>query len=247
MGLLCSIRQRMVKVIFHKRTWLTLLLLLCIKALYAQALIAVLFGGKIKNQHIKLGVLVGATGSWITETESQQPRIGVALGAYTAYVLNEKWEVCMYIVAKSPKGGKSINYENSFIVPEDTALVNTSFNRWITYINAAPVIRYKLTPSFALALGPQVAARARSTDIYEHSTDQGKLSYHYNSKDYIHRLDAGAVFDAQYTMMKGKGMRLNLQYYWGLTNLYKDNPAGLRGSNQQFILSVGIPIGTTGN
>lgn len=226
-----------------KITTTLVLLLLLAETARSQALIAILFGGKVKNQHLSFGVVVGATDSWISGADAQKVRIGLGIGAYTAYNINSKWEACMYIVAKSPKGSRSLPYDNSFVVPEDTALVGTDFKRFITYISVAPLIRYRLSPSFAVGLGPQGSLRAKATDLYEHDSDQGKLSYKYDPKDYIHRIDGGAVFDLQYTLMKGKGMRINVQYYWGMGNLYKDNPAALRGKNQQVLLAVGIPIG----
>lgn len=220
-----------------------LLLLLLAQTVRSQALIAILFGGKVKNEHLSFGVVVGATDSWISGADAQKVRISLGIGAYTAYNINAKWEACMYIVAKSPKGSRDLAYDNSFVVPEDTALEGTNFKRFVTYASAAPLIRYRISPSFAVAAGPQGSLRLKATDIYEHDSDQGTLSYKYDSKHYIHRIDGGAAFDVQYTLMKGKGMRINLQYYWGMGNIYKENPAGVRGKNQQLLLSVGIPIG----
>jgi Outer membrane protein beta-barrel domain len=218
-----------------------LLLLMGCQAVHGQALIALLFGKKITNDRLKLGIVLGASSSWIAAASGQQPRYGFAIGAYTTYDINTHWQFAMDIIMKSPKGAKGLRYENTFITPDDPQLVGTEINRKVTYLTVAPLIRYKITPSFGLAAGPHLGARVRAQDIYEKGMDQGTLSYKYNSKVHTHLADAGATFDVQYAMMKGKGVRLNAQFNLGLVNFYKDTQ--LTGYNRQILVTVGIPIG----
>lgn len=224
-----------------KYSLVVFLLLIGCQTLKGQALIALLFGKKITNDRLKLGIILGASSSWLENATGQRPRIGFAIGAYTSYDLNDKWQVVMDIVMKSPKGAKDIRYENTFITPDDPQLVGTEIDRNITYLTVAPLIRYKFSPSFGLAIGPHLGARTNAKDIYQKSMDQGELSYRYNSKDHTHLADVGATFDVQYVLMKGKGLRLNAQFNFGFVNIYKDTD--MSAYNRQVLVAVGIPIG----
>ncbi|CAL1518673.1 hypothetical protein MMC2321_02417 [Chitinophaga sp. MM2321] len=206
-----------------------------------QALIALVFGKKITNSKLHLGIYLGASSSWIDGASGQMPRYGFAIGAYTIYDLNTHWQLAMDIVMRSPKGAKQLRYENSFVVPDDAALIGEDFNRLLTYMSFTPLIRYKLTPSWGIAAGPYVAARTKAKDIYGKDTENGTLYYYYNSKKDIHLADAGASFDIQYILMKGKGMHINAQFNLGLTNFYKDK--NTHAYHRQILLGVGIPIG----
>ncbi|MBV7529731.1 outer membrane beta-barrel protein [Chitinophaga sp. sic0106] len=211
-----------------------------VPAVSGQALIALLFGKKITSTRLHVGIIVGASGSYLENASGQQPRYGFAIGAYTTYDLKGKWQLAMDIIMKSPKGANAIYYDNSFKAPDAPELVGEEFTRKIVYMSFSPMIRYRFTPSFGIAVGPYGAIRTVAKDIYEKGTDNGKLSYTYNAKDDIHRIDGGATFDVQYTLMKGKGIRLNAQYNLGLANIYKGD---MQGKNRQFLVAVGIPIG----
>ncbi|WP_158538581.1 porin family protein [Chitinophaga skermanii] len=220
--------------------------LLCLLTYTAQsqALIALVFGGKITNTRLRVGIYLGASGSWITEGDGQVPRYGLAIGAYTNYRLQEKWDLVLNIVMKQPKGANEMNYDNKLIAPLDSNLIGTDIDRRVTYLDVMPMIRYNITPSWGIAFGPQLAARTTAKDTYKKDDENGTLSYQVKTKDYIKRIDVGLSFDVQYTLMKGHGMRLNATYNLGLMNFYKDN-AGLTGKHQQILVGVGIPIGKT--
>ena len=106
-----------------KRFFLCCMLCAAAHTASAQALIALMFGGKIKNDNIKLGIYLGASGSWITHGEGQQPKIGLAIGAYTSFKLKSKLDLCMYIIMKSPKGARQLNYSERLVQPGDSVLL----------------------------------------------------------------------------------------------------------------------------
>lgn len=84
-------------------TLIGLLLLMGCQVVHGQALIALLFGKKITNDRLKLGIVLGASSSWIDHASGQQPRYGFAIGAYTTYDINTHWQFAMDIIMKSPK------------------------------------------------------------------------------------------------------------------------------------------------
>lgn len=211
-------------------------------AVSGQALIALVFGKKITTQRLHMGIYLGASGSWLQHATGQQPRIALAVGAYTAYDLDKHWQLELDIIMRSPRGANQLRYENAFAAPEDTLMRGVAFDRKLTYITFSPLLRWRLSPSFGIAAGPQLAVRTVAKDIFKREMERGTLSYNYDSRDDIHRFDAGAVFDLQYVLMKGKGIRLNLQFGLGISNPYK--PEGREGRSRQLLLGAGIPIGS---
>jgi len=61
-------------------------------------------------------------------------------------------------------------------------------------------------------------------------------------KDQIHALDAGLALGIGYRLMKGNGMNLNLQYYYGLIDVVVDDSTPDQ-FNRVLYLTAGIPIG----
>ena len=228
-----------------KRTFTRVLLLIILASVaqkvQGQALIALLFGKKVKNERLHVGIYLGASSSWITEAAGEVPRFGFAIGAYTTYDLKGKWQLVADIIMKSPKGANALRYSNSFIEPDDQNFIGQEFDRRTTYLSFNPLVRYNFVPSFGVAVGPYVAARVKAKDIYHRSTDLGSATYTYNARKDTHLADAGAVLDLQYSLMKGKRVRFNIQTNLGLIHFYKDKDT--KSYNRQVLVGVGIPIG----
>lgn len=211
------------------------------KAAAGQALIALVFGKKLTSDKLHIGIYLGSSESWLQHATGQHPRAALAIGAYTAFDLAEHWQLELDIIMRSPRGANRLRYENYFQPPEDSMLAGSEFDRKLTYITFSPLMRWRISPSFGIAAGPQIAVRTVARDIFHSERENGTLSYTYDARDDVHRLDAGAAFDVQYILMKGKGIRLNLQFGLGLTNLYKRE--GYSGRSRQILLGAGIPIG----
>jgi hypothetical protein len=221
---------------------LLLLFLLCqAPAAQGQALIALLFGKKVTNNRLHLGIYLGGSSSWLTNAAGQMPRFGFAIGAYTTYDLTTKWQLAADIIMKSPKGAKNLRYSNSFVIPDDQNFIGQELDRRYTYLSFAPLVRYNLTSSFSLAAGLYLAGRIKAKDIYHVEMENGKSAYTYNARSETHLADVGGVIDLQYVLMKGKGVRLNAQTNIGFINSYKNTDT--RSVNRQVLIGIGIPIG----
>ncbi len=217
-----------------------------ITSVYSQALIALVFGKKIETDKFKIGLFVGAQGSYITQSGSYDPHIGLTLGAYTDIKLWEDspWLLQNYLVFKSPKGGNKLDMPDNSLTDDADVLANaSSVKRDITYFEITPLMRYCFTHSWSVGLGPAVGFRMYAKDTYKTSYDDGDLLYKLKTKDDINLVDAGAAVDVQYRFMKGKGVQLNLRYNQSFTNLYKDKV--LDGKSFYIQFGVGIPIVAT--
>jgi len=221
------------------------LLLLCFTVnclpVRGQAVLAILFGNKIHNDNISLGVYVALEASTLTNTPGANLLPGIAFGAYTNVKLKGKWTLSNYFIFKSSRGAGSIPLSDQ-IQPDVPGADDATINRKITALEISPLIRYSLTPELSIAAGPQLAIRTISKDIYKISLpDDGKETITYNTRSSTNWIDFDAAFDVQYAFNEGKGIRLNLRFSQGFVNVYDDN-VPLNAKNQYFQLGVGIPI-----
>ncbi len=109
-----------------------------------------------------------------------------------------------------------------------------------------PVYIKYATGSFKFGLGGQLGYLTSATDVYEGSTILGDdFSMNRNVIEYHNRWDAGITAMVDYFFIlekKMRSLRLSLKYYYGLTDILKDNP-GDAVNNSIFLLSLGIPVG----
>ncbi|MFL9837016.1 outer membrane beta-barrel protein [Flavobacterium sp. ST-75] len=227
-----------------RRFLFVLLFIACPYFASGQAVIALFFGDKISNDKVSVGLYFAGQSSYITNTNNSKNANGLAIGAYTDIKLKGNWMISNFMSFKSPKGLKEIplNYE---IIPNGIYSPNATIHRKLVYFEIVPLLRYKFTPSFSVALGPQFGVRIGAKDFYIDERDDGSTeTVEYKTKDYLHRFDAGFAADIQYVLKEGNGIHLNLRFCSGLTNIYKSN-VPFTGVNQYFHFGVGIPI--TGN
>lgn len=208
---------------------------------HGQAVLALLFGKKIQNKNISLGIHLALEESDLTNTPSTNLRPGLAFGAYTNVKLKGKWMLSNYFIFKSARGANAIPlaYQLQSNVP---GAAGADIKRKLTYFEISPLLRYNLSPELSIAAGPQIAIRTIARDIYKQTLpDGGKETLVYNTKDYYGRFDLDAAADVQYAFYKGNGVRLNFRFSQGFVNVYK-NEVPFSAKNQYFQLGVGIPI-----
>jgi hypothetical protein len=210
---------------------------------HSQAMWALLFGKKISNPNLSLGIHVGLEMSNLTNTPGANILPGIALGAYTNLKFSNKWSLSNYFIFKSSRGAASVPLAYQ-IQPNVPDAENSNLRRKLTYIEISPLPRYNFTPELSFALGPQFAVRVVSKDIYKSSlADGGQETLIYNMKSYYNWLDVDGAADIQYAFYKGNGIRLNLRFSQGLTNIYNDK-VPFNAKNQYLQIGVGIPIST---
>ncbi len=219
---------------------ITLLFFSCCPV-FSQVLIALVFGDKLNNDKIEMGVQLAAQGFRFTNIDNR-PDVGFSFGAYLDLKISERLTVANYFMFKSPKGGKDIPEEYWFAKPDDISTDNVSAKRHLSYFELTPMVRCNFNPSWSVSLGPQLAVNTKATDIFQEKVDDGTFTYREHIRENITLLDAGAAIDVQWRLMKGKGLRINFRFAQGLVNVYKDGTA-INAQNQTFQIGAGIPVG----
>ncbi len=218
----------------------------------SQALIALVFGKKISTDRVQVGLFLAEQNTWITNSGVGVPNVGLAIGAYTNLELGKfganGWRFENYMVFKTPGGGHGLDMDQAFA---DASITTdyTKFNRKITYFEITPIMRYDITNSWAVGMGPVLEARIIAKDIYSKKDDTGSYEYTQKINSYINPIAFGICADLEYRLMGGDahGLKFNLRYTQGLTHVYKSSANITNGQNIMVHIGVAIPIVAKGS
>ncbi len=211
------------------------------RSAFPQVLIALVFGDKLNNDKIELGIQLAAQSFRFTGM-SDRMDVGFSFGVYLDIKLSDRFIIANYFMFKSPKGGNDIPQTYWFNQFDGTLPDDVSVKRHLSYFELTPIFRYQLNQSWSISIGPQLALNTKATDTYQEKTDDGTITYRYHIRDNITLMDAGIAVDVQWRLMKGKGLRINVRFAQGFVNTYK-NGEFANAKNQTYQAGVGIPIG----
>jgi hypothetical protein len=226
-----------------KKNLLIIVLLLCIQSVNSQVLISLIFGDKLNSPNVEFGLEGGANFSTISNLEGAKYRTDFNLGFYFDFLLkNPSWAINTGVIVKSSMGADglavySLNNENL-----DTSFAGGHVDRKINYFNVPLMIKYKFDNHIYLKAGTQLGLLHKAYDEFKNNYNGENLEYKNDIKDQIHVIDAGLAIGAGYRLMKGNGMNLGVNYYYGLVPLMKGDSSP-NVYNRSFYITAGIPIG----
>ena len=126
--------------------------------------------------------------------------------------------------------------------------LDNSFNggkiaRKINYFNVPIMMKYNFKNHIYLKAGTQLGLGYKAFDIFKNSVnEEDDLEHKVEIKNDFHPIDAGLAIGAGYRLMKGNGMNIGVQYYFGLLDITIDDSSPNQ-YNRVFYLTAGIPIG----
>jgi len=104
-------------------------------------------------------------------------------------------------------------------------------------------VKYRFKNNIYLKAGTQLGLRYKAFDGFTSSIqEEDDLNYKLKIKNQFHPIDAGLAFGAGYRLLKGNGMNIGIQYYFGLVDIVIDDSSP-KQYNRVFYLTAGIPIG----
>ncbi len=211
----------------------------------AQALLILLFGDKLSTETFQMGINASLSASNINGLDNTDYRISWAFGAFGEVKFTDDWYLHFNLTAKTPGGAKNVEPFEDILPVIDTLTSDIQITRALNYITLPVFIKYRLGP-VKLGVGAQLGYLTSAGDIYEGFTFLGDdLSMERNIRDKLNLWDAGVTGIIDYFFKPEKNMRslrLSLTYYYGLTDILKDN-TGDAWNNSIFLLSIAIPVG----
>jgi hypothetical protein len=216
---------------------------------HAQALLIILFGDKLSTEKFQMGINATGSASNLTGIDETNYRFSWAFGAFGEINFNSKWYMQFNLTIKTPGGANSIPGLKPGDPLLDSLFSDVTADRITNYITLPVYLKFK-AGSFKFGAGGQVGYLTSATEIYTGKTLLGDdFTLNKKKTSELNRWDAGVTGIVDYFFkpdLKMRSLRLSLTYYYGLTDIVKNN-SGDSVNNSVLLLSLGIPVGGGGN
>ena len=212
---------------------------------HSQALLIILFGDKLSTETFQMGINASLSASDLIGIDNTKYRISWAFGAFGEIRFSDSWFLHIDLTLKTPGGAKNVPPFTDVLPVVDSLFTDVNVTHTFNYVTLPVYIKYA-TGSFKFGLGGQLGYLTSATDVYKGLTILGDdFSMNRDVAEYHNHWDAGVTAMVDYFFKpeeKMRSLRLSLKYYYGLTDIIKDNPGDVV-NNSIFLLSLGIPVG----
>jgi hypothetical protein len=223
---------------------LIILYLLVYSSSRSQVLISLLLGDKLNTGKIEFGLEGGVNWSWLKNLDGSKGLTGFNLGFYfDIKTKNPNWMFNTGVIVKSPMGADDLPVYTLGDPGLDSAFLGGQVARKLRYFNVPLMMKYTFKNYFFVKGGIQLGLRSKCFDEFTKTVnDKNDLRYKLDTRDLYHALDAGVAIGLGYRLLRGNGMNLNLQYYYGFIDVVVDDSTPSQ-FNRVVYLTAGIPIG----
>ena len=211
----------------------------------SQVLISLLLGDKLNTGTLEFGLEGGFNWSTLKNLNGAKNLRSFNLGFYFDIKMfkDSAWMLNTGVIVKSPMGAGGLPVYSLHNAPLDSAFAGGIVNRKVRYFNVPLMMKYQFKNHIYAKAGVQLGLRAKAYDQFLKTVkDQDDLEYTLKTKDDYHPLDAGLAVGLGYRLMKGNGMNIGVQYYFGFVDVVVDDSSPSQ-FNRSFYLTAGIPIG----
>jgi hypothetical protein len=203
-----------------------------LKASSQAALLVLIFGDKAASEKFNFSIVGGLNISSISDRPDNHSVLGPNFGLGINMKLSEKWFLKPEFKPINPRGFKG----NSSLLTGtivDGPFANVPTERSLNYIDIPVLLHYQIIDKVLFGLGPQINFLTKAQEKFEGKND---ATYDQNIKDKLNTTDYGITAALTYQMItkrNGKGINVQLRYYQGLADVYKNI-----GSNKNNTFSI---------
>ncbi len=229
-----------------KKYFFAIFFFLFVYNLQSQVLIALLLGDKLNTGKIEFGLDGGYNFSTISEMDASKWNNAWNLGFYFDIKVKEKWYLNTGVLVKGSLGVKELSHEdlvylNSPLLDyEDVINKDGTYTQNISYFIVPVLAKYKFKNHIHVEAGPQASLMHKAWIEYNYKIDGNSAQIKDDNKEDVNRIDFGFAGGVGYRLLKGMGWTIGARYYYGITNVYRDNPGQ---KNSALFLKLSIPIG----
>lgn len=222
----------------------TLLLMLFTYLGQSQVLISILLGDKLNSGKIEFGLDGGWSLSRLDGIDPSKAHSNYNLGFYFDFATkNPSWLVSTGVRVKSTMGAEGIAVYSLNDPGLDQVFATGSITRKLNYFNVPLMMKYMFKNHIYAQAGIQLGLKYKAKDEFLNSVnDDDDLTYTLDIKKQYHPLDGGLCAGLGYRLVKGNGMNLGVQYYYGLVDV-RVSDTSPDEFNRVLYVNVGIPIG----
>jgi hypothetical protein len=219
--------------------------LLCFSfSMHSQVLISILLGDKLNSGKLEFGLDGGWSLATLSGAEGAGNHSNYNLGFYFDIKMkNPSWMLNTGVRVKSTMGAEGLPVYTLNNTGLDSSFAGGSITRKINYFNVPIDMKYTFKNNIYAQAGIQLGLRYKATDVFTNTVNEKEdLTYKLDVKNDYHPLDAGLLAGVGYRLVKGNGMNIGIQYYYGLVDV-RISDASPDEFNRSLYVNVGIPIG----
>lgn len=229
---------------YHYRIALLVTLLFTARLAYGQAaLLVLIFGDKAATENFHFTLDVGLNLSSMPGVVSTTSATGFYYGLGGYVKINDNWAFTPEFKPVSPRGGKG--FEGAF--SDTTGVVGSSNTRLkLGYIDVPLQLHRRISDRFYVRAGPQISfltsgKLSTTGDLVggDEFTVTEDIKDDLEPIEFALPIDIGVVFSKPRGF---KGIDLRLRYCMGLTEVFKDNAAGISSTNSTFQFFLSFPF-----
>jgi hypothetical protein len=208
----------------------------------SQVLMTLIFGDMLNSDKLEFGLEGGGNFSKITGLETNKYFIDWNLGFYFDIVLKENtpWNIYTGVLVKARQGAGKLTENDLILLQADTYAEKGTYEQKVNYFLVPVLAKYKFNKNIYIEAGPQFGLRYKAYVQFTSDVSGKEAIIKDFNNDLFQRIDAGLMGGAGYRLNGRTGWTFGLKYYYGLTNVIK-NQSGT--NNQTIFLKVCIPIG----
>lgn len=225
-----------------KKLSIFIILLFVFQIGQSQVLISLLLGDKLNTGKIEFGLDGGYNFSTMSGFESGKPLSTFNLGFYFDFLLKNQWYLNTGVLVKSSVGLSNLRESDVFILDPTTMYSDSgTYEQKTSYFHVPVAIKYRFKNHIYIHAGPQFALRHKAFLVFEGEKNQKTVEVKTDNRDLFTRIEVAAIGGIGYKLRKGEGMNIGIKYFYGLTNIFKDDY--FQSKNSSFYVYVGVPIG----
>ena len=198
------------------------------------ALLVLIFGDKAASEKFNFSIVSGLNVSNLSGFGKTDALIGLNFGLGINMKLSDKFYLKPEFRPLSPKGFQRTNSLNTGNPGFDGQFKNVNNKVLLNYIDVPILLAYQAAPKWQIAFGPQFSFLTKAKDHYYGDGQD----YERDIKTSLTKTDFGLTTAITYMMSNkrnGKGINLQLRYYAGLSDVYKN-----MGANKNNVFSFNI-------
>ncbi|WP_194766289.1 porin family protein [Tamlana sp. I1] len=207
------------------------------------AILAMIFGDKVASENFNLSMEIGIPFNSFSNLENSKIKSGINFGIAGNIKLSDNWFVSPTAYFLSSRtatlSSASLNSDDAYL---NTLYTGVPANYKLNYIDVNALIAYQPNGSnFRFGLSPQISFLNKAKATYEGA--EGEFTQ--NIKSFTNKTDYGMIANLGYFFKaghQGKGIIMNVRYYQGFSDVFKDSFASGTNRSSYFAVHLSLPF-----
>jgi hypothetical protein len=203
-------------------------------------LITLVFGDKLNAPGLEFGLEGGWNWSDNRGLENNEILRSFNLGFYFDIRLKNQLYLYTGVVVKARMGADKLSQADLDFLQTPIYDGPGDYKQALNYFLLPILAKYKFKNHIFLEGGFQAGWMRYAWVEFYYKDDNQKVQIRDLNRELFNRIDVGASVGLGYKLLKGTGMSIGINYYYGFTNVIKDRAGS---NNSSLFLKFNIPVG----